>query len=229
MMNGLIITIDGPCGSGKSTLCKRLAARLGYIALDTGAMYRAVALAAYRANCDCEDCEQVTKLCGEQRINFRREAEGERVLLNGEDVSEAIRTPEISLLTSRISSCSGVRRILVRRQQEIGAAGGVVLEGRDTGTVVFPKADVKFFLTADVAERGKRRWLELKARGIAADLESTIAEMQERDRADMNRKDSPLSKADDAVVIDATTLTIEEVLSRMEEIVRVRAAEKGIQ
>ena len=223
------IALDGPAGAGKSSVAQALAEKLGFLYLDTGAMYRACGLYACLKEADIQNEEAVTQLLPQVHIDVKYVNGSQCVFLNGEDVSEAIRTPEISLLTSRISSCSGVRRILVRRQQEIGAAGGVVLEGRDTGTVVFPKADVKFFLTADVAERGKRRWLELQARGIAADLESTIAEMQERDRADMNREDSPLSKADDAVVIDATTLTIEEVLSRMEEIVRVRAAEKGIQ
>jgi cytidylate kinase len=217
---GLIITIDGPSGAGKSTLCRQLAGRLGYITLDTGAMYRAVALAAARRKFDGEDCAVLERLCAEIRIDFRREEGGDRVLLNGEDVSAAIRTPEISLLSSRVSRCSGVRRALVRRQQEIGAAGGVVLEGRDTGTVVFPCAEVKFFLDAGVAERADRRYRELCAKGIEADPAQTIAEMEARDRADQEREDSPLTAAADAVRIDSTALSIEEVLERMLETVR---------
>lgn len=217
---GLIITIDGPSGAGKSTLCRQLAARLGYVALDTGAMYRAVAVAAARRGLDGEDCAVLEKLCAAIRIDFRREADREQVLLDGEDVSAAIRTPEMSLLSSRVSRCSGVRRALVRRQQEIGAAGGVVLEGRDTGTVVFPRAEVKFFLDAGVVERGRRRYRELFAKGIEVDLQQTIAEMEARDRADREREDSPLSAAADAVRIDSTALAVDEVLDRMLEIIR---------
>ena len=220
MKKRLIITIDGPSGAGKSTLCKKLAERLGYVALDTGAMYRAVAVAARRRGLDGEDCALLERLCGEIRIEFRRQRGGERVLLDGEDVSEAIRAPEMSLLSSRVSRCSGVRRALVRRQQEMGATGGVVLEGRDTGTVVFPQAEVKFFLDAGVAERGRRRYKELRAKGIEVDLERTIAEMEARDRADQGREDSPLTAAADAVRIDSTALSIEEVVERMLELIR---------
>ena len=221
---GLIVTIDGPSGAGKSTLCRKLAELLGYVALDTGAMYRAVALAAARRGFDGEDRSVLEKLCAAIQIDFSRGEGKEQVLLDGEDVSEAIRTPEISLLSSRVSRCRGVRRALVRRQQEIGAAGGVVLEGRDTGTMVFPDADIKFFLDAGAVERGMRRYRELKGKGIEVDPQQTIADMESRDRADQEREDSPLTVAADAVVIDSTALSIEEVLGRMLEIIRRHSA-----
>jgi CMP/dCMP kinase len=218
----LIIAIDGPSGAGKSTLSKRLARSLGYINIDTGAMYRAVALAAFRAGVDPEDEPALERLCAEMDIAFVRGEGGERVLLGVEDVSAAIRTPEISLLTSRISAVAAVRNDLVRRQRRMGEEGGVVLEGRDIGTVVFPHADVKFFLSASARERGRRRFEELRAKGLEVDLEQTIAEVEARDAADTAREHAPLLQAADAVVIDSTTLGIEEVLSEMLKTVQER-------
>ena len=157
-MRELIVAIDGPSGAGKSTLSKLLARRLGYINLDTGAMYRAVALAARRLQIDPEDNEALGCLASKLSIDFLRMDNGrERVLLDGEDVSEAIRAPEVSLLTSRVSACPAVREAMVRRQRELGVEGGVVLEGRDIGSVVFPDAEVKVFLLATAEERGRRR------------------------------------------------------------------------
>ena len=214
-MKKLIIAIDGPSGVGKSTLSKVLSRELGYLNLDTGAMYRAVALAASRRGIDAHDHDALRQLCEETTIELSRNQGDERVLLNGEDVSSEIRAPEISLLTAAVAACPDVREAMVARQRELGAAGGVVLEGRDIGTVVFPHADVKFFLKASAEVRGRRRFLELQAKGADVDLARTIAEVQARDTADTTRATSPLRQAEDAVVIDTTELDIPQVLERM--------------
>ena len=223
MIRELIVAIDGPSGAGKSTLSKLLARRLGYINLDTGAMYRAVALAARRLRIDPGDNDALGRLASALSIDFLRLPDGrERVLLDGEDVSEAIRSPEVSLLTSRVSACPAVRDAMVRRQRELGSKGGVVLEGRDIGSVVFPDAEVKVFLLATAEERGRRRYEELKAKGLPVDLQQTIAEVKIRDAADSERQCAPLLQSADAVAIDTTALTIEEVLMRMLALVRER-------
>jgi len=217
-----IVAIDGPSGVGKSTLSKLLAQELGFINLDTGAMYRAVALAAARRGIDPADMAALGALAEEVVIDFVRDAGIERVLLNGEDVSAAIRTPEISLLTSQVSACPVVREALVRRQRQLGAQGGVVLEGRDIGTVVFPDAEVKFFMVASAEERGRRRFLELQLKGATVDLVKTIAEVEARDTADSNRSHSPLRRAEDAITVDTSALSIEEVMAEMLKEVRLR-------
>ena len=210
-----IIAIDGPSGVGKSTLSKVLSHDLGYLNLDTGAMYRVVALAVSRRGVDTNDRDALRLLCDEIAIEFSRKDGKDRVLLNDEDVSAEIRSPEISLLTAVVAACPEVREAMVARQRELGAAGGVVLEGRDIGTVVFPHADVKFFLKASSEVRGRRRFLELQASGADVELARTIAEVEARDEADINRATSPLRQAEDAVVIDTTNLDIPQVLERM--------------
>jgi len=218
----LIVAIDGPSGAGKSTLSKRLARELGYVNIDTGAMYRAFALAAHRKGIDPADHERLAALCPQVHVEFVRSEGAERVLLNGQDVSSEIRTPEISLLTSRISACPAVRKAMVGLQRKMGESGGVVLEGRDIGTVVFPSAEAKFFLLATPQERGRRRYEELKAKGLDVDLERTIDEVVKRDAADSSRADAPLLQAEDAVPIDTTCMSIDDVLEEMLRIIHHR-------
>lgn len=224
-MNELIIAIDGPSGAGKSTLSKLLAQQLNYLHLDTGAMYRCVAFAAMEQGIDPDDQKRLGVLAQQLKIEFVHTPTGDRVLLNGVDVSTAIRTPEVSLLTSRVSAAPQVREALVALQRRLGKAGGVVLEGRDIGTVVFPQAQVKFFLSATAAERGERRYAELVAKGVTVSLSQTISDVVARDLADSEREHAPLLQADDAVVIDSTNLNINEVLDAMVEVVRLRRQE----
>ncbi|REJ79593.1 MAG: (d)CMP kinase [Acidobacteria bacterium] len=218
----MIIAIDGPSGAGKSTLGKRLAKELGLLYLDTGAMYRAVALYAVRQGTDTANKDEMTRAADEVEISLKGDPENLAVLLNGEDVSEAIRTPEVGQTASVISTHTGVRRALVERQRQLGdnAEDGAVLDGRDIGTVVFPNADHKFFLTAKPEARAKRRFEEDAAKGRAVSLERTIDEIAKRDQRDATREDSPLTIAEDAVVIDTSEMGIEEVFERMIAIVR---------
>lgn len=227
MKRQLIIAIDGPSGVGKSTLSRRLAQRLQYVNIDTGAMYRSVALAARRAGIALDDPKALERLCMDLDIRFAPNNGTEKVLLDGEDVSEAIRTPEISLLSSKVSAQPVVRSAMVRLQRQMGENGGVVLEGRDIGTVVFPAAEVKFFLAATARERGRRRYLELKEKGLDVDLERTIAEVEARDAADCGRQHAPLRQAEDAVLIDTTRLNIDQVLERMLRVVAERQSQQS--
>ncbi len=225
MSKPLIIAIDGPSGAGKSTLSKALATDLGYIHIDTGAMYRSVALLATRRQIPLDDAEILQLLCQQMQLEFRRDGGETKVFVNGEDVSSAIRSPEVSLLTSEVAACPTVREELVRMQQQMGEGGGVVLEGRDIGTVVFPQAEIKFFLSASVEERGRRRFEELQARGVQVDLRQTIEEVRVRDDADSSREHAPLRRAPDAIDIDSTALNIEQVEALMLEVVRERLAQ----
>ncbi len=215
----MIIAIDGPSGAGKSTLSRQLAERLRYAYIDTGAMYRCVALAAHREGISPEDTTDLQALCDRIRIRFEPCEEGQRVYLNAEDVSRAIRTPENSMRTSRISAEPVVREAMVQQQRDMGKEGGVVLDGRDIGSVVFPHAEVKLFLTASAEERGRRRYDELRAKGQNVDLQTTIAEVESRDAADSSRSHSPLIQPEGAEVIDSTGMSIEEVLQSMLEAV----------
>jgi CMP/dCMP kinase len=216
----LVIAIDGPSGAGKSTAGRALAARLGHVFIDTGAMYRALALKAQRAGVDPADGPALAALLEGSRIELRDG--GCQVFLDGEGVTSAIRTREVSALASRVSVHPAVRREMVARQREMGRAGGVVLDGRDIGTAVFPDADVKFYVDADVAHRADRRQRELETTGAPIERGSIEREIRERDQADMTRSDSPLTRAKDAVLIDTTDLTPEQVVERMLATVALR-------
>lgn len=218
----LIIAIDGPSGAGKSTAARALAKRLGYLYIDTGAMYRTVALKARDLSIHAEDEEKLSMLALSLRITFSGRGGETRVLCDGEDVSDAIRSPEISLLASDISKKGGVREALVEKQREMGKQGGVVLEGRDIGTVVFPNAHAKFYLDAQPEERAKRRFEELAGRPGALKFDETLEEVVRRDNNDMRRSISPLRQAEDAVYIDSTHRSVDEVVEEMIRLINVR-------
>lgn len=223
MSRPLVIAIDGPSGAGKSTAGRTLAARLGYVFIDTGAMYRALALKALRAGVPLDEGGRLADLA--RRTNIALSEGGGGVSLDGDDVTSAIRTREVTAAASRVSAHSAVRREMVARQRQLGEAGGVILDGRDIGTAVFPDADVKFYVDADPARRAQRRAEELAATGTAVDAAAIESEIRQRDHADMTRPDSPLTRAPDAVSLDTTTLTPDQVVEKMLEVVeRIRAA-----
>jgi len=211
MSRRLIIAIDGPVGSGKSTLARRVAAMLDYIYIDTGAMYRSVALKALRRGVPLEAADQLTALAGETRIDLRAQDGTQQVFLDGEDVTAAIRTPDVAQAASKVAVVPGVRKVLVAEQRRAGDQGGVVMEGRDIGSVVFPDAQLKIFLTASPEIRAERRWREHQQKGDSIDLARTLEEIRERDRRDRERSTSPLVRAQDAVVVDSTAMEPEEV------------------
>jgi CMP/dCMP kinase len=226
----LIIAIDGPVGSGKSTLARRVAEMLGYVYIDTGAMYRAVALKAVRCGTaiDPAHAEPLEALARDTRIDLRAQDGRQQVFLDGEDVTGAIRTPEVAQAASKIAVIPGVRHVLVAEQRRAGEQGGVVMEGRDIGSVVFPDAELKIFLTASSEVRAERRWREHQQKGDAIDLARTLEEIRERDRRDQERASSPLVRAADAVVVDSTAMEPEEVARLVVMLANGKAAgEKG--
>jgi len=213
-----VVAVDGPAGAGKSSACRALARRLGFTYVDTGAMYRAVGVLAAELGIDPDDADALARLVARLDIALA----GERLLVTGRDLSVAIRRPEAGELASRVSTQPVVRQRLVALQRALGAAGGVVMEGRDIGTVVFPDAPVKLYLDAKPAARAARRAAELRARGETVDETALARELAERDRRDAGRTHSPLRPAPDAVVLDTTLLTLEQVVDGMERVVRAR-------
>jgi CMP/dCMP kinase len=211
----LIIAIDGPVAAGKTTVARLLARRLGYCHIESGAMYRALAWKALEQGVDLSDPLTLVNLLDQTELQLRPAAEGLRVLVDGEDISDALRSPQIQLAASVLSIHPSVREKLVQRQRQLGAQGGVVMDGRDIGTVVFPHAAVKFYLTASLEERGHRRFLE-SSQDLGT-LEKTLDEVESRDRRDMERAASPLKRALDAILIDTAPLTPEEVVQEMEQ------------
>ena len=209
---GLVVAIDGPSGAGKSTAGRAVAERLGYVFLDTGAMYRALALAALREGIPLDDAAAVAALAARLTLALRPDG---AVIVNGEDVTSALRTQEVGAAASRVSVHPSVRRHMVARQREMGRAGGVVMDGRDIGTAVFPDAEVKFYVDAHPRQRALRRQEELAQRGLPSDLDTIEREIRARDHADSTRAESPLTRAPDAIHLDTTELGLEEVVRRM--------------
>lgn len=227
----LLVAIDGPAGAGKSTVARRVAGALGYVLVDTGALYRCVALAASRAGFRPHEPldgaeEQAIGALASTLAADRRIVLGANgyVVLDDEDVSMAIRSPEMSLGASRVSAIPRVREALLEMQRQAGESGAAVLEGRDIGTVVFPDADVKFFLTATASERAGRRHAELLEKGTPVSLEDTLADVQKRDKADTERPVAPLKQAEDAVLVDSSSMSIDDVVDMMVRVVRSREA-----
>ena len=219
-----VVTIDGPAGAGKSTVARLLAARLGYRLLDTGGMYRALAWSVAQAGIDPDDVAAIARHLASVTVTI----DDERFFVNGRDVTSEIRTPEIGALTSKITAHAPVREAVTPLQRKLASTGGVVLEGRDTGTVVCPDADVKFFLDASIETRARRRQLELAAAGRTVPLEAVRAEITVRDAQDRTRALAPLRKADDAIEVDTSDRTTEEVVSGMVDTVeRVRCCTRS--
>ncbi|MCX8073671.1 MAG: (d)CMP kinase [Candidatus Binatia bacterium] len=225
-MRPLVVAIDGPAGAGKSTVSRRLAQRLGFQYVDTGSMYRVIGVLAAERGIAPDDAAALDQLCRETRISFRDDEQGRtRVFADGRDLTEAIRTPEAAQWASKVSAVPEVRAHLVAQQRALGARGGVVMEGRDIGTVVFPDAMAKFFLDASPLERARRRAAEWHREVSEAEIEAVAKEIAERDARDRQRAHAPLKPAPDAVYVDTTEKSIDEVVQMLYEIVAARRAE----
>ena len=224
----LVIAIDGPAASGKSTTARLVAERLGYVHVDTGAMYRAVTLKVLRAGLSPEDRESIAALLTTTRVELRNMGGALRIFLDGVDVTVPIRTQKVTRAVSAVSRLREVRTAMVREQRAMGKDGGIVLEGRDIGTVVFPDADLKFFIIAGIEARALRRQRELQEKGTRADLEELKREIAERDRLDSSRAESPLRKAEGAIEIDTSNLSIEEQVNQVVTIARERMGENSL-
>ena len=214
MSKRISIAIDGPAGAGKTTIAREVARKLGYKYVDTGAMYRAVAWKSIQLGIPLADEEAIVQMTDAMDIDFP-EGDGSRIFVEGTDVSREIRTPEVTKLSSPVSAISGVRRCLVAQQRALAGKGGVVMEGRDIGSVVLPDAEVKVFLTASVEERARRRFEEMKSSGMNPDMDTLKHDIEVRDHRDSTRADSPLTRVPDAVEIDTDPLSIEQVIDRV--------------
>lgn len=219
----LNIAMDGPVGAGKSTIADEVAKRLDMMHLDTGAMYRAVGLTALRRGMDVADEEAVTKLCQEITMEVVYGPQGQRVLINGLDVTGGLYTEEVSMAASKVATYGGVRSAMVATQQRMAATTDMLVDGRDIGTRVLPNATVKIFLTADAEERARRRYDQLRQKGVDADFNAVLADLKKRDEQDMNRAIDPLKAAPDAVIVDSTGLSFEETVESIVELVKERA------
>lgn len=224
MIGGMRIAIDGPAAAGKSTIAKLVAKQLGYTYIDTGAMYRAITYKIIQNSIDPRDEEEVNRLIGHTEIELQPGDQAQRVLLDGQEVTEAIRSHEVTSLVSAIAALTSVRRLLMKKQQNLAKGSSVVMDGRDIGTTVLPDAELKIFMTASVDERAQRRLLEEQLRGNDVDYEQLKKEIEQRDKADSEREISPLKKAEDAIIIDTTGKTIDEVTNEIVKYARERLA-----
>lgn len=221
-MKKIVVAIDGPAGAGKSTIAKLAAEKLGYAYIDTGAMYRSVAWKFLRTG-KAFDEDFISGLSKTMLIDFKPEAKINRVFVDGTEVTDAIRTPEVTAIVSRVAAIGAVREAMVDQQRRMGEAGGVLMDGRDIGTVVFPNAQLKIFLTASVEERARRRYAEMVAKGQQVDLQQLQADIAERDKQDSERAISPLRQAEDALLLDTSDMGISEVTDRILQLVQERA------
>lgn len=217
-----VITIDGPSGAGKGTIAQLLASKLGFHILDSGSLYRLTALASLNDQIALEDEDAMRQVAAQLDVVFKPTADGLQILLRGEDVSEAIRAEEIGMRASRVAAISAVRDALLQRQRDFKAAPGLVADGRDMGTTVFPDAPLKVFMTASAEERAERRYKQLKAKGINANIAALVADLKARDEQDANRAVSPLKPANDAILLDTTEMSIQQVTEKLLELARQR-------
>ncbi len=225
-MKKIIIAIDGPSASGKSRLAKDLSEMLGYIYVDSGAMYRAVTLYLQQQKISLDNIEAIRQVLGQIQITFQRDAKGNRTLLNGIDVEDAIRSMEVSRQVSQVAAIPDVRTAMVQQQQAMGAQRGIVMDGRDIGTVVFPDAELKLFIVSDVIERARRRYAEIQKKQFGVSFEDILHNLRERDRIDSTRSVAPLRKAQDAFEIDNTQLSPAQQMARALELVNIITSEQ---
>ena len=221
-MKKIVVAIDGPAGAGKSTIAKLAAEKLGYAYIDTGSMYRSVAWKFLQTGKPFDE-DFISGLSKTMLIDFKPEAKINRVFVDGTEVTDAIRTPEVTAIVSRVAAIGAVREAMVDQQRRMGEAGGVLMDGRDIGTVVFPNAQLKIFLTASVEERARRRYAEMVAKGQQVDLQQLQADIAERDKQDSERAISPLRQAEDALLLDTSDMGISEVTERILQLVQERA------